>query len=103
MVCFGYKTKVGNRSVTYNPDTKRMWPSDLGFTLCTLTLIIVPTTLCYIYAIIMAETYGTVMKVFVFLVYCVSIYGCLRNLYKCSFTEPGVIPPIEKKNMFKHL
>lgn len=99
MACCGYNHKVGNKGkVVYNARTRRLWPSDLRFTMVTNSLIHVPTTLCYLYAIIWAETMSTALKVVVLIIYTFSIYGSCRNLYKCSFTEPGIIPTIEKPN-----
>ena len=99
MVCclFGYKYRIGNKgAVKYNAKTGRLWPSDIGFTLCTLTLILGPSSLCFMYAIILAETLNTLAKVLLVLFYLSSIYMSLRNLYKCSFTEPGIIPTLSE-------
>ena len=98
MVCclLGYRYRIGNTGkVRYNAKTGRLWPSDFCFTMCTLSLILVPTALCYYWAIFRAETIEMVfVKVLLACIYTIFLTLSLRNLYKCSFTEPGVIPSL---------
>jgi len=93
------KTKIGaDGSVTYNPKTKKVCPSDWIFTIFTLALIIIPTLLVLVIVIPMNEKFSIIMMILLSIAVCISVFICLRQLYKCSTTEPGILPSVHVYN-----
>ena len=74
-----------------------LWPSDLKIWLFTLTIIVVPSFFC-IYITIWGcqnnEDFDTNAKIFLTIIYCLSLLICLWSLFMVTFTEPGILPSI---------
>ena len=82
------------KSVTYNTKTKKVCPSDWMFTMGTLLLIIVPTGLTISVVIAMNDHFPIWLMVLLTFCILLTLYLCLSSLYKCSTTDPGVIPSL---------
>jgi hypothetical protein len=91
----GPKHSIGfDGSVTYNSKTKKICPSDWMFTLFTLCLIVIPTALCLVVVIAMNEKFPIWLKIIFSIAICISVFLCLRMLYKCATTDPGILPNV---------
>ena len=88
---FGKKDQV-----RYNPESKKVCPSDWWFIILTLILIIGPTALAY-FVILGNEELEAWIIIILLLFETGSIYLCLWALYSAATTEPGIIPKIESR------
>jgi hypothetical protein len=82
------------KSLTYNSETGRVWPSDWPFVLVTLFLILVPSLLCFIIVILLNAKFPAAVKVVLAIIYVISLSVCLWSLLRCSATDPGIIPSL---------
>lgn len=65
----------------------------------TLLLILVPSALCLIVVILLNEKFPIELKLFLTVLYLISLSVCLFSLLYCSGTEPGVIPSLTMHNI----
>jgi hypothetical protein len=82
------------KEVKYNYTSERITPSDMCFVYFTLSIILIPTLLCIIVVIWMTEAFPIWLKLILTLLDLTTLYFCLYFLYKCSSTDPGIIPPL---------
>ena len=89
-----------HKSMCYDSKRKCYWPSDFKFTMFTFTIIFLPASVCFACPIwgsdpdeieIEVKVCLTVIEAFFLLM---SLY----NLFKCAFTEPGIIPSLSMEN-----
>ena len=93
------KYSFGRRKeVTYNPSSGKVCGSDSNFLVLTLTLILVPSVLCFVVVILMNPHFRVWEKAVLTLVYALSLFLCLNMLFKCSFTDPGIIPVVAEQD-----
>ena len=82
-----------HKNLRYNAATRRLCPSDCGFTFLTLALILIPSSVCLFYVIPFSR-YEVWLKVVLTIVNSLSLALCLYYLLKCTYTEPGIIPSL---------
>ena len=69
-----------------------MRPPDLHFSFVASLLIIVPSSQVLFYTNI--QLFGLIGGIIADVLYFGSIFNLCRLIYKCAYTEPGVIPAI---------
>ena len=81
--------------MTYNSKLKVLWPSDLKFTLMTLTIILGPAALLY-YCVWFADPRVVSIHVKIILTSLFSFFlvVTLITLFRTTFADPGVLPSI---------
>ena len=82
------------KAVKYNSESQKISPSDVCFTYFTLSLILIPSSLCLIVVICLNEYFAWWLKIILSILYIITLYASLYNLFKCSQTDPGIIPSI---------
>ena len=79
------------KQVRYNPESKRVCPSDCWFIFMTCFIIVVPTGATY-YLIVANEEIDEWLICLLILVESGTLFLCLWALFSAAFTEPGIIP-----------
>ena len=82
------------QEVKYNYISQRITPSDMCFVYFTLSIILIPTLLCIVVVIWMTDEFPIWLKVILSILDLITLYLCIYSLYKCSSTDPGIIPPV---------
>lgn len=85
------------QNVSYSPASGCLSPSDNSFLAITLTLILVPSLLCLVVVIFLNYRFEIWLKVLLTIIYAISLYMCLSQLFKCSFTDPGILPALAEE------
>ena len=67
-------------------------PPDLHFAIIASMFIILPSS--YVVFFTNIQLFGLVTGIIVDIFYICSILNLLRLIYKCAYTEPGIIPAI---------
>ena len=80
------------RDLTFYSKSRIMLPSDLCFSIFTVTLILVPTVMCIIFTIFGNMTVDLKTKITLSVVDVFTMLICIWQLLKCSWTDPGIIP-----------
>ena len=80
----------------YSSKRHCLCPKDCGFIFFTLTMICGPTG-CSYYLIIANENAALWVKLVLIVAQSMSLIVCLWALLSAAFTEPGIIPPMEKQ------
>ena len=83
--------KIGN--YTYYPKSKCMCPKDWKYTLIPLTIILVPSGICF-YFIFNTANINKSEFFTLTIVYAISLITILWFWFKTTFTDPGIIPKI---------
>ena len=78
----------------YNYTSERITPSDMCFVYFTLSIILIPTILCITVVIWLTEAFPLWLKLLLTVLDLLTLYFCLYFLYRCSSTDPGIIPSI---------
>lgn len=81
-------------ALKYNSKTQRLCPSDCGFTTITFILILVPSAFCLGYIILFGQVFDIWLRALLFIINGGTLFLCLYNLCKCTYTEPGIIPSL---------
>lgn len=71
-----------------------MCPGDWKFTLLTLAIIVIPSGMCF-YCIFAAENVDPAIMVLLAIIYAISLFLCLRSLFRTTLADPGIIPSVE--------
>ena len=84
------------KSVTYRPRSRCLWPGDFGFVIFTTIIIFVPAMCCLIVVIWLSDSEEVTipLKLILTIVYIPFIYISLRMLYSAAFSDPGIIPNV---------
>lgn len=84
--------------LSYNSQSKKVCPSDWVFAVFTVALIVIPTALALVVVVPMNEKIPIWLVIVFEIAICISVFFSLRMLYKCSTTDPGVIPNVSVYN-----
>lgn len=82
------------KAVKYNSESNKLSPSDVCFTYFTLALILIPSSLCLVVVICLNDQFPWWLKIILSILYIITLYASLYNLFKCSQTDPGIIPSL---------
>jgi hypothetical protein len=80
--------------ISYNYKTRKICPSDWIFTIFTASIIVFPTCICQFWIIALNENIHVWLKIVNFIIVSISLTLCLYYLFKCSYTDPGIIPSV---------
>ena len=82
--------------MSYDIKSKKIWPSDFGFTIFTMFLIVGPTIINIAVVIFGNKEISFVAKIILMIVNLVSLFFSVYSLRKCSASDPGIIPVLQK-------
>ena len=88
-------------SLSYDSRKERLWPSDCAFTSITFILILVPSALTLGYIIILGQVFDIWLRILLFIINAFTLYMCLYNLCKATYTEPGILPSLTLNNKLR--